>query len=272
MRHTIRHGLQKPCERCHPSIFASQIDCAAIQKLHACTVIPLRFSKPGRRIYHCSNDSLPARRWYKVHGSQQFLKRQDRNITSDPSTRDPLPNVQIRILTGRARNRIREVRNTAYFIGTNRDCDMVLGDDRFPAVYAFLLICREGVIIRHLGQGPRLQVDGAAVRRAVVTGESRVSAGPFDFAVCVQAGTPLAAERLRVHVGDSPRREQRSGDLIEEASRLLSVIDDEQSQRSSIRRLAIMPNGAPAIASSLGVSVGVPVPHRDPPVWHHRIR
>ena len=45
-----------------------------------------------------------------------------------------LPTVELEIMRGQARRRVRRVAAPIFLIGTANDCDLVLGDPRFPEV------------------------------------------------------------------------------------------------------------------------------------------
>jgi hypothetical protein len=97
-----------------------------------------------------------------------------------------LPSIVLEITRGRAKHLRRTVRTTAFLIGTANDCDLVLGDPRFPEVHSYLFVSREAVTIRQLGPGPALCVGGRAVTRATLDDLDTVQMGPYEFRVLIE--------------------------------------------------------------------------------------
>lgn len=97
-----------------------------------------------------------------------------------------LPHVVLEITRGRAKHKRRDVRAAAFLIGTAPDCDLVLGDPRFDALYGYLFVQPGRVAIRHLGQGPPLCVGGRTVTWASLADADHLQMGPYEFQVRIQ--------------------------------------------------------------------------------------
>lgn len=95
----------------------------------------------------------------------------------------PGPNVELVITRGRARNRVRPVASPVFMIGTAPDCDLVLGDDRFPEVHAYLLLGQGPILLRWLGLDPEITVNGAQVDHVSLRDMDRLRTGPYEFLV-----------------------------------------------------------------------------------------
>jgi len=91
--------------------------------------------------------------------------------------------VKLRICAGKARQMVREVEGPVYMIGAALDCDLVLGDRRFPEVHSYLFVRAEGVAIQYLGEGPAVTVDGRAIIRGELADGDVIVTGPYQFRV-----------------------------------------------------------------------------------------
>jgi type III secretion system (T3SS) inner membrane Yop/YscD-like protein len=92
------------------------------------------------------------------------------------------PRVQLEIVRGRARHKMRQVPTRAFLIGTATDCDLVLGAPAFPAVHAYVLRSAQSVTIRWLGEGPELLVNGhVALESSPLADRDLVKCGPYEF-------------------------------------------------------------------------------------------
>jgi hypothetical protein len=117
----------------------------------------------------------------ELHGSHSFG---DPHHRSQPTE---LPSVELEIVRGRARNKLRPVLGRAYLIGSADDSDLVLGDPQFPAAFAYLMRDAAGVTLRWLGDGPELSVGGHAIHAAsALNDQDRIRTGPFEFRVHIR--------------------------------------------------------------------------------------
>lgn len=120
--------------------------------------------------------------------------------------------VDLEILRGDARQRVRRVDVPVFLIGTAGDCDLVLVEETIPEVHTYLYVRPEGVSIRTLGAGPPLVVDGRVVENAMLADGDDFSIGPFEFLVRIgRSGDPsrkgdwrLCACRRQNTPGDRP--------------------------------------------------------------------
>lgn len=110
-----------------------------------------------------------------------------RHTAGGPHFRSPGPRVELEITRGHARHKVRRVSVRAYLIGTASDCDLVLGDVRFPQVHAYLLRGPAGATIRWLGQGPELTVNGHVAHASMPLADGDlVRTGTYEFRVHLQ--------------------------------------------------------------------------------------
>lgn len=115
----------------------------------------------------------------------------DRHIQSGPHFRWPGSHVELEITRGRAKHKLRRVSVRAYLIGSANDCDLVLGDPRFPQVHAYLLRGASGVTIRWLGQGPELTVNGHVAQASTpLVDLDVIRTGGYEFQVHLQPSGP----------------------------------------------------------------------------------
>ncbi len=109
--------------------------------------------------------------------------------------------VQLEITRGRVKHRWRNVSRKAFLLGSADDCDLVLGDERFSSVHAYVLRTTEGVTIRWLGEGPELTVNGTPARASSPLSDGDViRTGMFEFVIHIHQETPrLDKHRLGPH-------------------------------------------------------------------------
>lgn len=221
-------------------------------------------------------DCLFALRGIQVSRMQPSLQCHD---DSTWGAEKSLSAVQVEITSGDIENRFHELQTTAYFIGSDQECDMVLGDDRFPAIYAFLLVHPRGVVLRHLGGGPEICVDGQPTERILITGSAHVTAGSFAFTLRVLPNTTLPAAQLQMHESESQASDHAPIKLIEQASRLLSEIQQQVGHTHSPphpyvtnsvpRENDVTPGTLTVTPLSLNISIGLPPVGNLPPAWKH---
>lgn len=117
------------------------------------------------------------------------FKRHDPHTAArppEPPIQENWPQVTLEIVRGRAKNRLRPVTEPAFLLGSAVDCDLVLGADRFPEVYAYLLLHQNEVSIRHLGFVPELKVNGRSVTKSVLQDGDQIEMGPYVMQVHVE--------------------------------------------------------------------------------------
>lgn len=152
------------------------------------------------------------------------LRRYDRYSLPGPHTRQSELRVSLEILRGRVRQRLRQVRGRVFLIGSASDCDLVLGDLRFPEAYAYLFVSGSQVTVRRLASGPPLVVAGEAVETAELFHGDVVAFGPFECRIQIEArpggGRPGDDERWPAS-GQTPAS---SDDAADEVRNLLLEI------------------------------------------------
>lgn len=104
-----------------------------------------------------------------------------------PQIFSDLPTVELTVVRGRVRNRIRPVIGPVFLIGGSAECDLVLGDPRVPAVHSYLLLTRRGVMLRHLGEPPYILVEGKPIDSVQLDDGQQISLPPFQFQVRINA-------------------------------------------------------------------------------------
>ena len=97
-----------------------------------------------------------------------------------------LPQVGLEIVRGKASRRIREVNPPVFLIGAAEDCDLVLGDLRFPEAYAYLYVTLRGVSVRHLGDGPELYINGELTETSLLADSDILELGAYEFQLHIQ--------------------------------------------------------------------------------------
>lgn len=125
---------------------------------------------------------------------------------------DSKQRIELEILRGRSRNKRRVIEVPAYLIGSAHDCDLVLGDPQFPEVYAYLRQTERGLMLRQIGVGPELTVNGAPMTRGKLHDGDRIRTGPYEFQIHIETG--------EASVPQPPADEL---DPVEEQSALLEV-------------------------------------------------
>ena len=90
----------------------------------------------------------------------------------------------LEIRRGRAKNLRRTVVEPVFVVGTNQECDMVLGDKQFAPIHFYLLKRSDRTTIRKVGPSPDISVNGSAVRGSSdIQAGDRIRTGPFEFVV-----------------------------------------------------------------------------------------
>src|SRR5262245_57157562 len=95
---------------------------------------------------------------------QQFIRHDPHDFTLQGWEGSGPLRVELEILRGMARQRVRLVRVPTFLIGAADDCDLVLGDGQFPEVHTYLRVA-SGVTLAHLGFAPTVTVNGRPVTK-----------------------------------------------------------------------------------------------------------
>ncbi|MEK6247063.1 MAG: FHA domain-containing protein [Planctomycetales bacterium] len=196
-----------------------------------------------------------------AHIMPQSLNPYQRNPKSVFGRGESTGAVQITITSGRTRQRVRHIQGSSYFLGSDRHCDLVLEDNRYPPLYALLLVRQQGVILRHLGQGPDLIIDGQPIRREFITADVCIRTGPYTFNLGLNIKTE--AQSIRLHPQTDPPQLQQ---LIQQASRLLSDIGEKPGFHDMTPEIYAT---KPHRIRSAALSVGLPSQSTSPQTWQH---
>lgn len=117
------------------------------------------------------------------------LRDADELAARGPRVPAQLPQVELEILRGQARHRVRKVDVPVFLIGTADDCDLVLGDPQFPEVHSYLFLSADGIWVRHLGAEPAVTVEGRLVKSVQLCDGDHLRTGSYEFRV--HFGSPL---------------------------------------------------------------------------------
>ncbi len=105
--------------------------------------------------------------------------------------------IELMINRGRARHRVRPVRPPVFLIGSAADCDLVLGDQRFADVHAYLLVGTGRVSLRWLGLEPELTVNGAPATHVRLEDDDRIRMGPYEFILRMTSTSDSPRDKAR---------------------------------------------------------------------------
>jgi predicted component of type VI protein secretion system len=94
-----------------------------------------------------------------------------------------LPRVELEVTRGRTRQSVRSLETRAFLIGAASDCDLVLTDPQFPAVYAYVMRDADGARIRAIAESPLLCVNGERVEETRLDDGDVIRTGPYEFRV-----------------------------------------------------------------------------------------
>ncbi len=119
-----------------------------------------------------------------------YYRRHDSHDANGPHNPSSLPEADLEILRGAARERLRRVTGPAFLVGTANDCDLVLGDSQFPSVHSCLLLSPTGVTIRHLGFDPELTVNDEPVDCVPLQDGDRIGLGRYEFRIHIRMQSP----------------------------------------------------------------------------------
>jgi len=123
-----------------------------------------------------------------THPLDAWLRRRDARLCPPWQ----LPRVELEVTRGRTRQALRPLESRAYLIGAANDCDLVLTDPQFPAVYAYVMRDANGVKIRAIAESPMLTVNNRLVEETRLVDGDLVRTGPYEFRVHVSPA-PLEA-------------------------------------------------------------------------------
>jgi len=129
-----------------------------------------------------------------THPLDAWLRRRDARLCPPWQ----LPRVELEITRGRTRQALRPLESRAYLIGAANDCDLVLSDPQFPAVFAYVMRDAHGARIRAIAESPVLTVNNQWVEETRLEDGDLVRTGPYEFRVHV---SPAPLDSLVARTG-----------------------------------------------------------------------
>ncbi|REK30162.1 MAG: FHA domain-containing protein [Planctomycetota bacterium] len=121
---------------------------------------------------------------------QHLHDRNDRQTIPGRQAPNSLPPIELEIVLGQARNRMRPVRQRNFRLGRSESCDLVLSDAAIDDVAAYILSTPQGVWIRQVGSNTPLLVNERAVGTMLLLNHDRIRIGPFEFRVHIGSSRP----------------------------------------------------------------------------------
>jgi hypothetical protein len=148
--------------------------------------------------------------------------------------------IELEILRGHTRRRRRGISVPAFLIGRAGDCDLVLGDDRFPDAFAYILVRGQQLLIRHLGFAPELTVNGQRVTQAPLQNDDTIHAGPYTFRLHIRpletAGPSVGGSQGTTGIRPQTARAMAHTEALAEALDLIRCIrEDVLGERMTFR-------------------------------------
>ncbi|WP_207397232.1 FHA domain-containing protein [Bremerella alba] len=175
--------------------------------------------------------------------------RQDSQLgTSTPSSsgKGHRSGASLRIARGQVNQREREIEVPVFTLGSASECDLPLGDQQFPELYAYILRTHEGYRLRCLTADPILTVNGEDTVATQLKNGDRIRCGPYEFHF--QKSANSLAQSPEMPQSEPPAvamhwvaNDGQGQDGIEAVHRLLRDIRtrvDGQSSTEALRRSA----------------------------------
>lgn len=119
--------------------------------------------------------------------------RRDSNVQSSSqsqATRRRAAAAEILITRGLASIRERLIESDVFTLGSGADCDLILGDDQFPELYAYILFTQGEYRIRCLTAEPVLTLNAEDTVAARLSDGDRLRCGPYEFRFHQFAASP----------------------------------------------------------------------------------
>lgn len=125
----------------------------------------------------------------------------DRQNVEQPEkrgTKTTFPEAAINIERGVAHHRERRLELGVFTLGSGKDCDLILGDEQFPELFAYILRIKGEYHLRCLTAEPLLTVNAQDVVAARLEEGDRIRCGPYEFRFRRIASSPARpAEEAR---------------------------------------------------------------------------
>lgn len=95
------------------------------------------------------------------------------------------------ISRGMSTQRERLIESPMFMIGSGQECDLILGDEQFPELYAYILQGSDGFRVRSLATEPVLTVNGEDAFVAKLEDGDRIRCGPYEFRFHDKIASPV---------------------------------------------------------------------------------
>lgn len=119
-----------------------------------------------------------------IEGEGRVRMRQDSQLgKSAPSLsgQGSKSGASLRIARGQVSQREREIEVPVFTLGSASDCDLILGDEQFPELYAYILRTHDGYRLRCLTAEPILTVNSEDTTYTRLENGDRIRCGPYEF-------------------------------------------------------------------------------------------
>ncbi len=123
--------------------------------------------------------------------AEQRAITQPQDSHTGATTEEPAaPQVQLEITRGRARHKMRKVNSPVFLIGSDAECDLVLGDPTFASVHLYLFVREDSIFLRAIQSTPEVRVNNALFRAGEIYDGSRIAMGGYEFRIHVSQQHP----------------------------------------------------------------------------------
>jgi len=213
--------------------------------------------------FHCATAKYPppCLAIFGPPGQERMQYPHNRHIQNTvPSPHFPmrLPRVELEIVQGQAKHKIRPVHQRTYLFGNSDQCDLVLRDDRVEEIQGYILNTPEGVWVRQLGHQDALSVNGRQVRCMLLMDKDRLSVGPFELRVHIRNADDRELVQQRQRVPASQLAESHSAT----PTRIDPRVRADEQQQSTVPRPKFL-------RRATAVSRGAQHTAVAPPSWRH---
>ncbi|WP_165698650.1 FHA domain-containing protein [Bremerella volcania] len=118
------------------------------------------------------------------------------NSETNPPGEGRRSGASLRIARGQVSQREREIEVPVFTLGSASDCDLILGDQQFPELYAYILRTHDGYRLRCLTAEPILTVNAEDTVVAQLENGDRIRCGPYEFHFQKSANSPIQSSEL----------------------------------------------------------------------------
>jgi len=146
---------------------------------------------------------------------------------------------------GHARQKTRPITGPVFLIGSDSDCDLVLADERFDPIFAYLIAGKDGVTLRCVGEGPEVTIDGRPTRKSRLFDGDRLRIGAYEFRFRIVS--PIAPENI------GPKTDVRSFKIGLVDREVQAGIDAVESLLAEIHEIPISSLGRLCLHQKAGI-------------------